>query len=37
MLYELDAKNEELGLVCASSPTGTDIVCCPPLPQWGEK
>ena len=37
MLCELDAKKEELGLVCALSPTVTDIVCCPSPLHWGEK
>lgn len=38
MLRKLDAKKEELGLVCALSPTPTVayIVCCPSL-HWGEK
>ena len=32
----MDAKKEGLGLVCALSPTVTDIVCCPSL-LTGEK
>lgn len=37
MLQKLDAKKEELGLVCALSPTVAYIVCCPSPLHWGEK